>query len=136
MPKALSEEQVARYRRDGFLFPLPALSPAEAAHYRRALEAYETRAGEPLSRDSDPDEPIHWALLAFAWDESGNDDKAVSCLEQAVLRAPDVGMIQIALAGLRAKQGDRKHALAGLKAYVELHPEDSDAARALAAMAR
>ena len=48
---SLTEEQVARYRRDGFLSPLPALEPAEATHYRRALEAYETQAGEPLSRD-------------------------------------------------------------------------------------
>lgn len=49
---SLTEEQVTRYRRDGFLYPVPALEPAETARYRRALEAYETQAGEPLSRDS------------------------------------------------------------------------------------
>ena len=31
MGKALSDEAVARYRRDGFHFPVPALTPAEAA---------------------------------------------------------------------------------------------------------
>src|SRR5262252_1746812 len=34
MTKVLSPDQVAKYHRDGLLFPLPALSSTEAAHFR------------------------------------------------------------------------------------------------------
>ncbi|MEM6634360.1 MAG: phytanoyl-CoA dioxygenase family protein [Pseudomonadota bacterium] len=37
----LSEAQVARYQKDGFLFPLSVLSAEKAADYRRRLEAIE-----------------------------------------------------------------------------------------------
>lgn len=42
MPKALTAEQVERYHRDGFLFPVRVLSEAETARYRGKVEAYET----------------------------------------------------------------------------------------------
>ncbi len=49
MPKGLTEQQIARYRRDGFYFPVSILSAAEAHSCRDRLEAQErTRAG-PLS---------------------------------------------------------------------------------------
>lgn len=41
MPKILSSEQVAAFRRDGFVSPIPALSRDEAASYRRRFESYE-----------------------------------------------------------------------------------------------
>jgi hypothetical protein len=37
----LSAADLARYSRDGFLFPIPVLTPAEALQYRRRLEAVE-----------------------------------------------------------------------------------------------
>lgn len=49
MPKRLSAQQVERYHRDGYLFPLQALSADEVAHYRGALESHEARMGGPLS---------------------------------------------------------------------------------------
>ena len=49
MPKALTGEQVESYRRDGYLFPLPALRAEDAAGYRRRLEAHDERAGGRLS---------------------------------------------------------------------------------------
>ncbi len=48
MPKVLSEEAVARYRRDGYLCPIDIFSPEEAADYRQKLEAFETLEGGPL----------------------------------------------------------------------------------------
>lgn len=45
MGKALSEAEVERYRRDGFLWPLTALSEGEALACRRELEAVEAAQG-------------------------------------------------------------------------------------------
>jgi len=45
---ALSAEAVARYRRDGFYFPIRALSPEEARGHRARLEAVERARGGPL----------------------------------------------------------------------------------------
>jgi hypothetical protein len=49
MPKRLSQAQIDAYHRDGYLYPLPALSPDEAGRYRGALEAFETRLGKQLT---------------------------------------------------------------------------------------
>lgn len=45
MPKALSQEQIDRYRRDGYLFPVPILSANDAAAYRQRLEDLEQLGG-------------------------------------------------------------------------------------------
>jgi ectoine hydroxylase-related dioxygenase (phytanoyl-CoA dioxygenase family) len=62
MPKRLSADAVAQYRRDGFYFPLPALSREEALGYRRRLEAYERRTGGPISANM-----RHKTHLLFTW---------------------------------------------------------------------
>lgn len=49
MPKFLTDAQVARYRRDGFLSPITVMSPEEAAATRAALEAAETRWPQALA---------------------------------------------------------------------------------------
>jgi non-heme Fe2+,alpha-ketoglutarate-dependent halogenase len=49
MSKVLTADQVSRYRRDGFHFPVPVLSTAEARSYRDRLEANERTLGGPLS---------------------------------------------------------------------------------------
>ncbi len=46
--KVLSEAQVAQYREQGFLAPIPALTPAEAAAARDSLERHETALGHPI----------------------------------------------------------------------------------------
>jgi hypothetical protein len=46
----LSDEQVARYREDGFLCPLPALSADAASDCRRQLEAFEASQGRSLGQ--------------------------------------------------------------------------------------
>lgn len=62
MSKSLSAEAVAQYRRDGFHFPLPALSPEEALGYRTRLEAYERSTGGPISANM-----RHKTHLLFTW---------------------------------------------------------------------
>jgi hypothetical protein len=51
MPKVLTEDQVARYHRDGLLFPLPALSKTEVAHFRSWHDELDRRLGrQPTAR--------------------------------------------------------------------------------------
>ena len=38
MPRVLSEDAVQRYRRDGVLFPIPALTSGEVERYREAVK--------------------------------------------------------------------------------------------------
>jgi non-heme Fe2+,alpha-ketoglutarate-dependent halogenase len=51
MTKFLSEDAVARYRRDGYHFPIDVLSAAETRELRAKLEAHETATGGPISGD-------------------------------------------------------------------------------------
>jgi hypothetical protein len=48
MPKKLSNEQVATYARDGYLFPIRVMSAAKAGAVRRKLEAAEAAQGGAL----------------------------------------------------------------------------------------
>ena len=43
MPKVLSETQVDRFHREGFITPIPVLSADEVAKYRAHLEAFEAK---------------------------------------------------------------------------------------------
>jgi Phytanoyl-CoA dioxygenase (PhyH) len=43
--KSLAENQITQYQRDGYLAPLPALTPREAAELREKLETFEAGAG-------------------------------------------------------------------------------------------
>ena len=49
MPNVLTVRQIADYRRDGYLFPVPAISESEAARYFDLLENFETGLGGLLS---------------------------------------------------------------------------------------
>ena len=46
--RSLSPEQVACYERDGFLHPIPVLSPDEVRRFRGELEAWEHQRGAPI----------------------------------------------------------------------------------------
>ncbi|HUG38377.1 MAG TPA: phytanoyl-CoA dioxygenase family protein [Candidatus Limnocylindrales bacterium] len=48
--RILTAEQVARYHEDGFVCPVPALSPSEVRDCRARLEAFEASQGRPLGR--------------------------------------------------------------------------------------
>ncbi|MBS0541364.1 MAG: phytanoyl-CoA dioxygenase family protein [Proteobacteria bacterium] len=62
MPKALSDDAVARYQRDGYHFPIDVLSPAEMQALRGKLEAYERANGGPIQGDK-----RHKAHLYLTW---------------------------------------------------------------------
>ncbi|MEM9145186.1 MAG: phytanoyl-CoA dioxygenase family protein [Pseudomonadota bacterium] len=60
MTHALTDAEIARYRRNGFLCPIPVLDPAEVAVSRAALEGAESRLDGTLPR------PIHEYLRSGA----------------------------------------------------------------------
>ena len=59
--KMLTEEQVAAFRRDGFLFPVPMLSEDETQAHLEALERYEQWLGCPL-----PQAERKWVTMPYA----------------------------------------------------------------------
>lgn len=58
--RVLTQKQAQRYRHDGFLFPLPALSSAEAAECFGQYEAYERWLSKPLSEAD-----LKWRGLSY-----------------------------------------------------------------------
>ena len=62
MPKLLSEDAVARYRRDGYYFPVDVLSASETRALRDCLEEHEARTGGPIQGDR-----RHKAHLYLTW---------------------------------------------------------------------
>ena len=62
MPKILTQQQVETFRRDGCVFPIRALSTAEAKEVRDRLEDFEKRTGGPLKGDL-----RHKSHLLFPW---------------------------------------------------------------------
>lgn len=62
MPKLLSEQQVAAFERDGFLFPLRVMTREDAQAYRQRLEAYERSNGAPIASNM-----RHKVHLLFTW---------------------------------------------------------------------
>jgi non-heme Fe2+,alpha-ketoglutarate-dependent halogenase len=50
MNKMLTPTQVESYQRDGFVFPLTAMAPEEAADFRAELETFEQRIGSSLPK--------------------------------------------------------------------------------------
>ena len=61
-PSTLPPDAIARYRRDGFHFPIGVLSEAEAREYRRQLETFEAIDGRPLAGAL-----RHKSHLLFTW---------------------------------------------------------------------
>ena len=84
MGKLLSDAQIRAYRRDGYLCPLTALSPAEAVHYRAKLEAAEAAAGGSL-----PGPYRHKPHLVYTWaQELIRHPKILDAVEDVI--GPDI----------------------------------------------
>ena len=66
--KALTAEQVASFHYDGFLYPIPALSPDEIAHCLAGLERLESALGSAVA-----DADIKWRSHAYAHSPWFND---------------------------------------------------------------
>lgn len=84
MAKRLNAEAVAQYRRDGFYFPLSALSSEEALGYRRRLEDYERSTGGPIAANM-----RHKTHLLFRWaNELARHPKILDAVEDVI--GPDI----------------------------------------------
>lgn len=80
----LSAQQIERYRRDGFVCPVPVMSAAEAAGLRRQLEAVEARQGGKLEAAQ-----RSRAFLLFKWlDDLIRDPRVLDPVEQLI--GPDI----------------------------------------------
>jgi len=80
MTKLLTAEQVARYRSDGFHFPVGVLSAAEARSYRERLEVQERALGGPLAGNM-----RHKVHLLFTWaNELARHPKILDAVEDVI----------------------------------------------------
>lgn len=80
MTKVLSTAAIESFRRDGYYFPVPALTPAEVARYRNCLEQHEAETGAPLQGNW-----RHKAHLLFTWvDELVHHPKIVDAAEDVL----------------------------------------------------
>jgi ectoine hydroxylase-related dioxygenase (phytanoyl-CoA dioxygenase family) len=66
--KALTQEQVASFRHNSFLFPLPALTPAEVQTFLSSVERLEAELGCPIA-----DADVKWRSHAYAHSPWFND---------------------------------------------------------------
>jgi len=84
MSKVLSEGQVAQYREDGYVFPVPVLAADEVAELRGRLEAFEAGQGgklEPVQRNK--------SHLLFKWlDDLIRDPRILDPVEDLI--GPDI----------------------------------------------
>jgi non-heme Fe2+,alpha-ketoglutarate-dependent halogenase len=84
---SLGDEQVDRYRSDGFLYPLDALNDDEVSRYRQSLKNTEAHLGGPLmSLDGKYRHNMH--LLCKWIDELGRNTKILDVIED--LLGPDL----------------------------------------------
>lgn len=84
MPKLLTADQVSGYRRDGFHFPVRAISVAEARAYRDRLEEQERALGGPLTGSM-----RHKVHLLFTWaNELARHPKILDAVEDVI--GPDI----------------------------------------------
>jgi non-haem Fe2+, alpha-ketoglutarate-dependent halogenase len=82
--KSLTATQVERYRRDGYLCPLAALSAGQAARYRAALEAAEAAAGGSL-----PGPFRHKPHLVYGWAQELIHEPAILDAVEGII-GPDI----------------------------------------------
>ncbi len=87
MLKKLTAAQVADYRRDGYLYPLPGVGEERAARYRREFEAYEDWAGGRIGTLGRPARYKTHLLLPWCW-EIARDPAIVDTVED--LLGPDL----------------------------------------------
>jgi hypothetical protein len=84
VPRLLSDAQIRAYRQDGYLCPIDALAPAEAARYRARLETAEAAAGGSL-----PGPYRHKPHLVYTWaQELIRHPKILDAVEDVI--GPDV----------------------------------------------
>jgi len=97
MPKKLSEIEIARYERDGFVFPVAAFSRDEAAHWLDRLEYFEGLAGHDFGRGHN-----FKPHLLYRWvDEIVHDARVLDAVEDLI--GPDIRLFHLSIWPKRAR---------------------------------
>lgn len=87
MAASLSPPQVARYRCDGFLFPIACLTPEEVGYFRGRLETFEQEQGDTFGKL--PDLVRSKSHLLFSWmDALVRHPKVLDAVESII--GPDI----------------------------------------------
>ena len=63
MGKKLTEAQIERYHRDGFVYPVDAFSGEQAWRYRQAMEQFEASQGRQLTKGHNFKPHLLWPIL-------------------------------------------------------------------------
>jgi hypothetical protein len=83
MTASLSPLQIARYQRDGFLFPIDCLTSEEVRHFRGRLEAFEHEQGDTFGKL--PDLVRSKSHLLFTWtDKLVRHPKVLDAVESII----------------------------------------------------
>ncbi len=91
MGKKLSDAEVARYERDGFLFPVGAFSLDEARHYFDRLEAFERGQGQEFGKGHN-----FKPHLLFRWvDEIVHHPAVLDAVEDLI--GPDIRLFHLSV---------------------------------------
>lgn len=80
MPKILTDDQIAGFERDGFVFPVRAMPEDEAQSFIDRLEAYEATTGAPIQSNM-----RHQVHLLFTWaDELVRHPRVLDAVEDLI----------------------------------------------------
>jgi non-haem Fe2+, alpha-ketoglutarate-dependent halogenase len=91
MRKKLTDEQIARYGRDGFVFPVEAFSREEAGRYLECLEGFERRQGQEFGKGHN-----FKPHLLFTWvDEIVHHPAVLDAVEDLI--GPDIRLFHLSV---------------------------------------
>src|SRR5262245_25900020 len=91
MGKKLTEAQVERYRRDGFVYPIDAFTAEQAWRYRQAMEQFEASQGRQLTRGHN-----FKPHLLFTWvDEIVHHPAILDAVEDVI--GPDIRLFHLSV---------------------------------------
>jgi non-heme Fe2+,alpha-ketoglutarate-dependent halogenase len=91
MGKRLSDAEIARYERDGFLYPIDAFSPERAGAYLDKLEAFERQEGRDFGKGHN-----FKPHLLFTWvDEIVHDAAVLDAVEDLI--GPDIRLFHLSV---------------------------------------
>jgi ectoine hydroxylase-related dioxygenase (phytanoyl-CoA dioxygenase family) len=91
MGKRLTEEQIERYHRDGFIYPIEAFAAGEARRYRHAMEAFEVAQGRELTKGHN-----FKPHLLFTWvDEIVHHPAILDAVEDVI--GPDIRLFNLSV---------------------------------------
>src|SRR3989441_7190784 len=91
MGKKLTEAQIERYHRDGFVYPIDAFAAEEAWRYRRAMEEFEAAQGRELTKGQN-----FKPHLLFTWvDEIVHHPAILDAVEDVI--GPDIRLFHLSV---------------------------------------